>query len=437
MSKRPLVVIAGLPNVGKSTLFNKLIGRRKAIVHRLAGMTRDSVREKVIHEERIFDLADTGGFFEEEGEMILLTREKAMDVAREAQLALLVLDGRREVLPLERELYRLLKKIGIPILVVVNKTENVPPEKIDSFLTEKNPFNEEALAVSAEHSEGLYELLDTIVEKVTAPDIGEDNDHPLKVAIVGKTNVGKSSLLNALSGKERAIVSAEPNTTRDVLDELVVFNKQPFLIMDTAGIRKLKKLTDERAKAAIIKAEKTIPEADVVLFILDAGRPFTRQDQEIARLIHESGKPVATILNKWDLAVEKSTPGDLEELYKESFPFLLYSPRLLTSAISGKNLPKIWELLLRVYENYGRRIPTPELNRVFAELHNKTPLLTVNSDALKVKYVTQVHAKPPVFVLFSSRAEKLMPSAEKYLDSFFRQCFPFEGTPLRFVVRKK
>ena len=412
MSKRPLVVIAGLPNVGKSTLFNKLIGRRKAIVHRLAGMTRDSVREKVIHEERIFDLADTGGFFEEEGEMILLTREKAMDVAREAQLALLVLDGRREVLPLERELYRLLKKIGIPILVVVNKTENVPPEKIDSFLTEKNPFNEEALAVSAEHSEGLYELLDTIVEKVTAPNIGEDDDHPLKVAIVGKTNVGKSSLLNALSGKERAIVSAEPNTTRDVLDELVVFNKQPFLIMDTAGIRKLKKLTDERAKAAIIKAEKTIPEADVVLFILDAGRPFTRQDQEIARLIHESGKPVATILNKWDLAVEKSTPGDLEELYKESFPFLLY-------------------------ENYGRRIPTPELNRVFAELHNKTPLLTVNSDALKVKYVTQVHAKPPVFVLFSSRAEKLMPSAEKYLDSFFRQCFPFEGTPLRFVVRKK
>ena len=437
MKKIPKVIIAGIPNVGKSTLFNKLVKKRKAIVHRKAGMTRDFVKDIVKHEGRTFELYDTGGFFEEDGEMFSKVKESAIRLAEKSDLILLLFDSRRELLPIEKELYRTLKKTGVKIIIVVNKVDTEEYEKIQETETSFMEFGEEIFTISAEHNHRLEELLEKILENIPEYYEKDEKESSLKIAIVGKTNVGKSSILNKFLNEERAIVSSVPHTTRDILDEEIKYKGQKFILMDTAGIRKLNKLKDSKEKAAIIKAEKSIPRADVIIFVLDLSEEFTKQDMRIAALIKENMKPLVIALNKWDLIPNKKRGDKLIKEVDSKFHFIKFAPKLFVSAKTGKNLLKLLDYSINVYENYKRKIQTSELNRVFENINNKNPILTIDSNPIKIKYITQIKYGPPVFGLFASSSKKLMPSAESYLEKQFRAVFDFEGTPIKFIVRKK
>jgi len=434
--KIPKVSIVGIPNVGKSTLFNKLCGKKKSIVHNQAGMTRDSVKEKVIYEENVFELIDTGGFFEENNEIYNIVKERVIDSVKDSDLILFLIDSRRELLPIEKELYRILKRIGVEILIILNKVDTENEEKIEEIINDFH-FSEKTIPISAEHNLRIYELFDEIMKRIPHKKASEIKNKILKVAIVGKTNVGKSSILNKIINKERAIVSSQPHTTRDILDEEISYNKKQIIIMDTAGIRKLTKLKNSKEKAAIIKAQKTIPDSDVVAFVLDISSPFTRQDMQIAGMIKENMKPVVMVLNKWDIFQEQEIPNKVIKELNKTFYFMNFAPKLFVSAKTGKNINRILEMVNFVYENYTKRIQTAEVNKLFATIHNRTPILTENSNPVKIKYITQIKIAPPVFALFSGRKEKLKPSAERFLERKFREAYDFTGTPIKFVVRKK
>ncbi len=436
MKKIPKVVIAGIPNVGKSTLFNKLIKKKKSIVHRKAGMTRDFVKDIVNYNDRIFELYDTGGFFEEDGEIFSKVKDSALNLAKDSDLILFLLDSRRELLPIERELYRILKKTGVKIIIVINKVDTEDNIKIQEAEASFMEFGEELITISSEHNHRIDELLELILKNIPVAYQKQENKG-LKIAIVGKTNVGKSSLLNRILNQERAIVSSTPHTTRDILDEEVRYNGQNFILMDTAGIRKLNKLKDSKEKAAIIKAEKSIPRADVIIFVLDLSENFTKQDMRIAGLIKDNMKPVVMALNKWDLIKDKNRGDKIIKEIDSKFHFLKFAPKVFISAKTGKNILKLLDLSLMVYKNYKKKIPTSELNNFFERINNKSPILTVDSNPIKIKYLTQIKYGPPVFALFASSAKKLMPSAESFLEKQFRAAFDFEGTPIKFIVRKK
>ncbi len=434
--KIPKVSIIGIPNVGKSTLFNKLTGKKKSIVHNQAGMTRDSVIEKVVYEGNVFELVDTGGFFEEDNEIYNIVKSKVIESVENSDLILFLLDSKRDILPIEEELYRILKKTGVKILIVLNKVDTESREKIEEI---KNAcfFSESMVSISAEHNLRLYELLDEIMKRIPLKKYSEAENKVLKIAIVGKTNVGKSSILNRIIKRDRAIVSSQPHTTRDVLDEEIIYNKQKIIIMDTAGIRRLSKLKDSKEKASIIKAQKTIPEADVVVFVLDISSQFTRQDMQIAGMIKDNLKPLVMVLNKWDIFNNKEKAEKIIKEINKTFHFINFAPKLFVSAKTGKNIERILEFTNIVYKNYIKRIQTAEVNKVFAMIHDRTPILTENSNPVNIKYITQIKSSPPLFALFSGRKEKLKPSAEKFLERKFREAFDFTGTPIKFTVRKK
>ncbi len=434
--KIPKVSIVGIPNVGKSTLFNKLCGKKKSIVHNQAGMTRDSVKEKVIYEDNIFELIDTGGFFEENNEIYNIVKERVIESVKDSDLILFLIDSRRELLPIEKELYRILKRIGVEILIVLNKVDTENEEKIEEIVNDFH-FSEKTIPISAEHNLRIYELFDEIMKRIPHKKASQVKNKILKIAIVGKTNVGKSSILNKIINRERAIVSSQPHTTRDILDEEISYNKKQIIIMDTAGIRKLTKLKSSKEKAAIIKAQKTIPDSDVVVFVLDISSPWTRQDMQIAGMIKENMKPVVMVLNKWDIFQGQEIPNNIIKEINKTFHFMNFAPKLFVSAKTGKNINRILEMANFVYENYTKRIQTAEVNKLFATIHNRTPILTENSNPVKIKYITQIKIAPPVFALFSGRKEKLKPSAERFLERKFREAYDFTGTPIKFVVRKK
>lgn len=436
MKKLKKIAIVGFPNVGKSTLFNRLLKEKKSLVHSLPGMTRDQVSAICSLNGKKCVLIDTGGFFDiQEDPLSSQIRKKAQEAAEKADLLLFVLDGKRDLLPAEKELHLSLKKLNKPIFIIVNKIDSPHEEtKIGDFY---RLGEEEIFAISAEHKRNLEILQQTLLDFIPLPGLDDKEAEPLKIAMVGRINVGKSSLVNRLCGEERLIVSEIPGTTRDSTDTLIYRDKKAFSLVDTAGIRKLSRTRDKREKASIIKAKKDIERADVICMIMDAQEFPTRQDSAIAHLSRESGKPMIIALNKWDLIQKDTrTSEDYRRKCYKKLDFVNYAPFFSVSALSGKRVIKILDLAERVYANGKKRVGTSQLNNFLTWVNANCPPLSIKKRRIKIKYMTQKRILPPTFILFTHSRVSLAPHYEKFFTQLLREKFDFWGTPIRIVLRK-
>jgi GTP-binding protein len=442
------VVILGFPNAGKSTLFNRLVGRRKALVHSMPGMTRDRVSAVCRSGEAEYEIVDTGGFFDGGGEPLAVkVKAAAWDAARTADVLILVLDGQAGLTPAEEELYRDMKRLDRPLLVAVNKvdTEARRQEMGDYYRLGAGRL----FFISAEHRLGIGRLAEAIVAALPEPGIrrgGRAEDvcaatearepKPLKIAIVGRVNVGKSSLANRLCGEERFIVSELPGTTRDSSDILIRRGTKAYRLIDTAGIRKLGRVSDVRESAGVIKAKKNIPFADVICLVLDAREFPTRQDAAVARIAFESGKPLVIALNKWDLVPEdRVSLARVRDIVFSRLDFVSYAPLVTVSALTGKRVIRILDLAERVYPRGQTMIPTAKLNKFIASMNADRPPVSKAGRRFTVKYATQKGILPPTFVLFTTSPAAFAPAYEKFFVQKMREAFGLEGTPVRLLLR--
>ncbi len=437
MNKLTRVVIVGFPNVGKSTLFNRLLREKKAIVHSSPGMTRDMNSSVCTLGDKKFELVDTGGFFDSESNPISSqVKIKAWEASKQADVLIFMLDARKGIVPSEQELFISLKKLGKPIIIVVNKMDS--PAMEEKYLWEFFKLGGDFLIpLSAEHKRNI-ELLEEAITNVI-PSISYDKQEliPIKIAVVGRINVGKSSIVNLIIGQEKLIVSETPGTTRDSIDTVVLRNGRPFCLIDTAGIRKLSRTRDKREKAGIIRAKKNIGKADVVCLLMDATEFPTRQDAAIAHLAYDSGKPLMLALNKWDLIPSK------EKVYEEfkikayeRLDFVSYAPLLFVSARTGKRAVKILDLAEEIYNNAKTWVPTPHLNKFLYSTSREKPPLSKKKKKIKIKYMVQQSILPPTFVLFTHSKSALLPSYEKYFSALLREKFNIWGTPIRLRLKR-
>jgi GTP-binding protein len=436
VTKLPRVVIVGFPNVGKSTLFNRILGRRKSLVHSDPGMTRDSLSAECTLGDRRFTLVDTGGLFGVADEPLSdKVRERALAEAAAADLVLFVLDGKRDIAPAEEELYLQLKRRGLPLLLVVNKFDS--PVQEESMTAEYYRLGEKnVLFVSAEHKINIGTLEETITAALPAGGPAASTEEPLRIAIVGRTNVGKSSLVNRLVGQERLIVSEIPGTTRDSTDTLLLRDGKPFCLVDTAGIRRMAATEDGREKAGIVRAKANIRQADVVCLVLDVQEFPTRQDARIAQLALDSGRPLVLVLNKWDLVDKDAVrPDAVRERIFRKLGFVSYAPLLLVSARTGQRIVKILDTAEQVYKAATTRVETSKLNDFLARTAEAQPPRLKNGARVKLRYMTQKAVLPPAFILFLGSRGPLAPAYEKYFLEALRREYGLVGTPIRLIVR--
>jgi GTP-binding protein len=419
----PAVVIVGRPNVGKSTLFNRITGQRRSIVGDEPGITRDRIQGPATHEGRRFDLIDTGGVVVSDEDYIPSQILAQARVALEqASQVIFLVDGRSEITASDRELAAMLRKVGKPVSLVVNKCDTGAKEDlIHNFysLGFKDIF-----PVSSEHGLGFDKLLDHVTRDFPAEPEPE-SEGGIKVAIIGRPNVGKSTLLNALTGQERAIVSPIAGTTRDAVDETVERNGTKFVFVDTAGIRRKGKTKQMAEKLSVVMARRHIRLADIVLVVMDASEGFVALDATIAGYAHEGGRPVILCINKWDL-VTSGKRKEFEQEVRDRLKFLDYAPMVFMSALNATGINELLELIKRVNESAFQRVTTGELNR-FVE--------TLQFEERKVLYITQASVRPPSFILFTDKAGPLHFSHERYLTNQLRKRFGFEGTPIHVKVR--
>lgn len=429
------VVIIGLPNVGKSTLFNKLVGRKKALVHREAGMTRDVVCDVAEWTGKRFEVLDTGGIFENPAQHLneKITR-KALEYAEKADLILFVLDGKREILPWEEELAKKLRRLNKPVFVVVNKKDNPVDRDVSHFekLGFKNIF-----PVSAEHNHGLSELLDAIVGRIKGKGV-KGFEEAIKLLILGRPNVGKSTFVNRLLGEERIIVDERPGTTRDVIDVVIKRKGIYFRLLDTAGMRKLSRATDCLEAAGIVKARKSIRRADVVILMMDASEGPTHHDADIAQQVSDAKKPLVLVVNKWDLVKgDTLTYFKTREKFLEKLHFVSYAPIIFISALTGRRVVNVIDEAYEVYIEGGFQIPTSQLNRYLLPIFESFPPRCEDGKELKIKYVVQTGKRPPVITLFGNRIAKLESNYEKFIIRKIREKWPFKGNPILIRLRRK
>jgi len=447
------VVIAGRPNVGKSALFNRLVRRRRAIVHDLPGMTRDVVEaEGKLADDRTFLMADTGGYDPEGREAIpAAVRDRAVEAIRSADLVLLVIDAALGVLPGDRVAARVVREAGRPCVIVANKVDR--RESADGEAEAWALGFPEVYGVSAEHDIGIDELRAAIGERLTAsgrlaatateeervesPESPESSE--IALAVVGRPNVGKSSLVNALLGEERAIVSETAGTTRDAVDTAIESGGRRFRLIDTAGIRRRGRTERGPEVLSVVQARKRIEDCDVALLVVDASEGPTGQDAAIASDADAAGKGLVLVANKWDVAGrrEDATADDFRKALASQIPFARHAPILLVSAKTGRGVGRVLAEAAKVAENRHRRIPTGELNRVLGRaLRDKAPR-TEAGRTLKVYYVAQTGVAPPTFALVASRREPLHFSEERRIENLLREAADFTGTPIRIRVRER
>ena len=437
MSK-PIVAIIGKPNVGKSTFFNYLAGSRISIVQDTPGVTRDRVYADTNWRGRNFTLIDTGGI-EPDSEDIILSqmREQANLAIQMADVIIFLTDIRQGVTAADKEIALMLKKSGKPIVLVCNKADNFEKERQEIYefynLGIGEPF-----PISATNAIGIGDVLDEIYEKFPPKQEGEEDDDIIKVAVIGKPNVGKSSLINKILGQNRAIVSNIAGTTRDAIDTPFENETGKYILIDTAGVRKKSKVTESIEKFSIMRTLLAIERADVCLMMIDAQEGVTDQDAKIAGEAHEAGKGIIIVVNKWD-AIEKEN-GTLENYRKkiyEKLSYLSYAPVIFISAKTGQRVPKLFELIHQVAEENSKRISTSVLNQVINEAIAMVQPPTDKGKRLKILYGTQASTKPPTFVIFVNNKELFHFSYERYLINQFRKEFGLQGTPVRIMVREK
>ena len=436
----PVVTIVGRPNVGKSTLFNRIVGERKAIVSPVPGVTRDRNIERAEWNGREFLLVDTGGFEPSSPEPLMgLMRLQAEMAVNEADLIVLVLDGRDGLVADDWELSEILRKGGKPLLIAVNKTDS---QREEAGLGEFWQLGIEPLiGISAEHGLGVADLLDEVVQRLPPPPAGEDeveDESRIRIAIIGRPNVGKSSLVNRLLNEERVIVSNIPGTTRDAIDTPFTVGDREFLLIDTAGIRRRGRVEQHLEKLSVLKALKSIERAHVVLIVVDAEQGIVEQDVRIAGLVHEGGRAGIWVVNKWDaLDKDERTLGKFVETIRDKARFHDYAPIEFVSALTGQRVQKLLPLAAKVFDRASARIGTSELNEVLIKAFQRHQPPSHQGKPAKLFYATQVRVRPPSFVMFLDHPEALDLSYQRFLENRLREAFEFEGVPLRLRLRKR
>ena len=438
MKRKPTVAIVGRPNVGKSTFVNRLIGARNSIVHDMPGVTRDRIYFDVEWQNKGFTVIDTGGIIPGDGDDIMVSIfDQARLACEEADRIIFLVDGKDGINPVDYDIANILRQSGKPIFLAVNKCDNPDSVLMTSdfyALSVGNP-----IGISALHgSGGVGDLLDVVTEGFDESE-EEEKDGRIRIAIVGRPNAGKSSIVNSLLNTQRVIVSDVSGTTRDSIDSFITYNDKEFVIVDTAGIRKKSKVDYGVEKFAVDRAIRSIRECDVAVLVIDAKEGISDQDKKISSIITESGKGIIVAINKWDLIEEKkaNTINKFEQELAKDIPFLSYAPKIFISALTKQRLGQIFDKSLEVYEQCVKRVSTGLLNKVINEAYALNPPTSFKGKRLKVLYTTQAAIQPPTFVLFVNNEELLKDSYKRYLENKLREAFGFFGTPIRISVRER
>ena len=434
---KPVLAIVGKPNVGKSTFFNRVAGRRISIVENTPGVTRDRVYADAEWSGYSFTIIDTGGIEpnldNEWQKYILAQAQLAIDIA---DVVLMIVDGKEGVSASDRHVAQILRKSGKPIVLAVNKLENFSGVENAEFysLGIGEPY-----VISAEHGIGIGDVLDAVVEKFTNKVAPDENESKIKIAVVGRPNAGKSSITNRILGEDRVVVSDIAGTTRDAIDVPFKYNGKDYMIIDTAGIRRRSKIDYQSVEGySVMRSLQAIRRADVVLYVLDASEEITEQDVRVLGYIHEQGKPSVIVYNKWDLVEKDSYTVNLyTKKLAEDLKFMDYFVAIYVSAKTGAKFGKIMQSVEYVYNNANTRISTGLLNEILQDAISTAEPPSSSGKRLKINYITQVDVCPPTFALFVNNPDLLHFSYKRYLENCLRRAKNFEGTPIRFVVKQK
>lgn len=435
---KPVIAIVGRPNVGKSTLFNKLIGQRMSIVDDTPGVTRDRIYGEVEWCGKKAFVVDTGGIEPNSDDIILSQMRRQAQLAIDtASAIILVTDLKSGLVATDMEVAQMLQKSGKPVVVCVNKCDGVGEPDPD-FYEFYNLGLGDPVQVSAVHGHGTGDLLDRVFEQINFGDEEFDDDSIIKVAVIGKPNAGKSSLINKITNEERCIVSDIAGTTRDTIDTIVENKFGTFSFTDTAGLRRQSKIYDNIEKYSIIRAKMAIERSDVCVIMIDATEGITEQDTKVAGLAHEAGRACILAVNKWD-AIEKNdkTMQEFRKKLDADFAFMSYAPQVFISAKTGMRLDKLFELIISSNESANRRIRTGMLNELLAQATTRVQPPSDKGKRLKIFYMTQATVKPPTFVFFCNDAQLFHFSYQRYLENRIRETFGLEGTPIRIIIRER
>ena len=436
---KPLVAIIGRPNVGKSMLFNKLTGQRTSIVEDTPGVTRDRIYGDCEWCGRTFSLVDTGGIEPgTDSDMLKFMRRQAEIGIELADAIIMVTDVRSGVTAADEDVATMLRKSGKPVALAVNKCDSVGPTNPDVYEFYSLGIGD-LFETSAVHGHGTGDLLDWVLENIPEDSGEEEADDIIKVAIVGKPNVGKSSLLNRILGEERVIVSNVAGTTRDAIDSYFENETGKYCFIDTAGMRRKSKVDDAIEKYSNMRSINAIDRADVCLILVDANEGVTEQDTKIAGLVHEAGKAAIIVVNKWDAVEDKetNTMKNMEDDVRQGLSYMLYAPVVFLSALTGQRVDKLFQVIQDVYAQNTKRITTGALNSVLADATARVQPPTDKGRRLKIYYMTQASSKPPHFVIFCNDARLFHFSYQRYLENQIREVFGLMGTPVRITIRQK
>ena len=437
MSK-PIVAVVGRPNVGKSTLFNVLAGENISIVKDTPGVTRDRIYADVTWLDRNFTLIDTGGIEPDSGDIILSQmREQAQIAIDTADVIIFMTDVKQGLVDSDGKVADMLRRSKKPVVLCVNKVDSY-----QKFIADVYEFYNlgigDPMPISAANRQGIGDMLDEVIKYFPESNGEEEEDERPKIAIVGKPNVGKSSIINKLTGENRVIVSDIAGTTRDAIDTDIVYNGTEYVFIDTAGLRRKNKIKEELERYSIIRTVTAVERADVVLMVIDATEGITEQDAKIAGIAHDRGKGIVIVVNKWD-AIEKNdkTIYEFQNKIKETLAYMPYAEMVFVSAVTGQRLPKLFETIDMVIENQTLRIATGVLNEIITEAVALQQPPSDKGKRLKIYYTTQVSVKPPTFVIFVNDKQLMHFSYTRYLENKIRDTFGFKGTSLRFIIRER
>ena len=436
---KPIVAIVGRPNVGKSTLFNKLIGERRSIVEDTPGVTRDRIYAEAEWDGHRFILIDTGGIEPKSEDTILKQMRTQAEIAvATADVIIFMCDIRAGLLADDRDIAVMLKKSGKPIVLAVNKMDRVGDVPFEFYEFYELGFDRDPIALSSLHGTGSGDLLDAIIEQCDFSDEDNEDDLVINVAVIGKPNAGKSSIINRMCGEDRVIVSDIAGTTRDAVDTRIENSHGVYNFIDTAGIRRKSKVEDRIEKFSVLRANMAVERADVCLLMIDAKDGVTEQDEKIAGIAHEAGKATIIVINKWD-SIEKdnSTVNTYNKEIRTALAYMPYAPIIYVSALTGQRCDNIYELINEVYAEARKRVNTGTLNDLLNDAMTRVQPPSDKGKRLKLYYMTQTNVAPPTFVIFCNSEELFHFSYQRYIENCLRDAFGYRGTPIKLVIRQK